>query len=144
MKQARDFLQDFFSENPERTQAEFAKAAGMTGANLSDLLGGRVEISYRNLPRLLNGFESRSDKLEFLTAYLRDEVPADFEGDIVVAMKGGGRKGKAAAREEEFAAAWRALPGAGMQARILQLLRALRNDEALRDLFVRITDYMRR
>ena len=103
-----------------------------------------MEISYRNLPRLLNGFESRSDKLEFLTAYLRDEVPADFEDDIVVGTRSGGRKGKAEAREEEFAAAWRALPGARMQARILRLLRALRHDETLRDLFVRITDYMQR
>jgi hypothetical protein len=114
----------------------------MTAANLSDLLAGHVAISYRNLPRLLNGFESRKDRLAFLVAHLRDMVPPDYEDDIVIKTKSRRMAGTPVS-EDEITKAWQHLPGRELQTRIIRLLKALAEDEDFRELFMKMMDYVR-
>lgn len=148
MSLALDFLKEYLSR-PDQTQADFAVAAGMTPPNVSDLLKGDVLLSDRNLPKILRGLRSERDRHDFLAAYLRDRVPADYADVISVHLKQpavtGGllmEDGEGEPLDVQIVHAFAALPSDLYRRRVIRFLGHLKKDPGLRDLFTRTVFYL--
>jgi predicted transcriptional regulator len=147
---ATDYLSDYL-QRLDLTQVDFAKAAGMTQTNLSDILKGDVEVSARNIGKLLRGLSDESERDAFIAAHLRDQIPEDQAERVVVHVskpddqRGGVMEDKPdndTIIEAELVAAFAALPSSTYRKRVLRLLRHLRKDADLRDLFSRTVAYL--
>lgn len=146
MSLALEFLAAYF-EQPATTKADFAKSAGVDPSLISQLLVGAVQISTKNLPRLLNGFRTDLERREFLAAHLRDQVPVEFADDVIVhqtsAILNEAAEGDAAFKlEVHLVEAFGALPSEAYRRRVVRFLHHLRKDSALRDIFRRTMDYI--
>ena len=150
MSLAKDFLSDYLSRH-DLTQVDYAKAAGMTQTNLSDILKGDVEVSSRNLAKLLRGMPDDHERDAFIAAHCRDQVPSDqAERVLIHVTKSAARSGTlmedqasyGATLQEELLTAFNELPSAAYQRRVIRLLRHLRKDADLRDLFSRTVAYL--
>lgn len=146
MNLAHDYLREHL-QGPDLTQADFAKAAGMTASNVSDLLKGDVSISDRNVGKLLRGFRTEKERHDFLVAYLRDQVPDDYSNSITILLKSeleptGLAEAKEPSIEVQLATAFAALPSDLYRRRLIRFLNHLKKDAALRDLFVRTVAYL--
>lgn len=147
MSLAVDFLREFFARR-ETSQTDFARAAGMTPTNVTDLLKGDVAISGRNLDKLLRGFRSEKDRRDFLTAYLRDQIPADYADDITIQLRapaegmvceGGDERDTL---DAQIMLGFAALPSDLFRRRLVNFVQHLRGDAQLRDLFARTVAYL--
>lgn len=76
MSLAVDHLRDYL-ERENITQDEFGTACGYDASLVSNVLSGKVGISARNISRLLHGVNPPAEKLKFIAAYLRDQIPAE-------------------------------------------------------------------
>lgn len=146
MSLALEFLSSFF-EVPKNTRADFAKAAGIDASLVTNILQGDVQLSSKNIPKLLRGFRTDHERREFLAAYLKDQVPRDFADDIRIHLShlASGEDANTAEDEAELQArlirAWLDLPNAKYRRRVVNFLVDLRKDAALRDLFARTMAY---
>lgn len=129
------------------TQAEFAIACGMDASTITDVLSGNVRISSRNIEKLLHGLPARAEQLQFLAAYLRDEIPLDYANDISV-----GVEKSVAQKQEKSAAAYGADEGDLLNAYrelsarkhrdlALSVIRQIRSDTELRNLISQVMEY---
>jgi transcriptional regulator with XRE-family HTH domain len=147
MSLAVDFLSEFFARG-ETTQTDFARAAGMTPTNVTDLLKGDVAISGRNLDKLLRGLRTEKDRKDFLTAFLRDQIPADYADDITIQLQAHKTEGAledpddAGALEGQMILAFASLPSDLHRRRLVHFAQTLRGDAKLRDLFARTMAYL--
>lgn len=148
MSLAIDFLTDFL-ERTDQKQADFARTAGMTQPNLNDILKGHVEVSSRNLAKLLRGIRADYERDAFIAAYLRDQIPGDMADRVHVHLTRA--KGEGMVMEEaegadlleaNLAVAFAALPSDSYRKRVVRFLQQLRKDADLRDLFRRTMDYV--
>lgn len=145
MSLAIDFLRGYFSRPDAPSQADFAKASGMTGANVTDLLNAQVGISGRNVSKLLRGLGNDPDRLAFLAAYLRDEVPSDFADAIHIGVRTSGLEEPPEGEQslqDDLLQAFAALPSDMHRRRTVKFLQHLRRDHGLRDLFARTCVYL--
>lgn len=147
MSLALDYLREWLQRS-ECNQADFAKACGMTGANVTDILNGDVTVSARNLAKLLRGLRSEPERLDFLSAYLRDQVPSDYSDEINIRLRvPNGPLGVMDAGDEEpldlqMAQGFAALPSDLYRRRVVRFLNHLKKDSGLRDLFTRTVAYL--
>lgn len=147
MSLATDFLADYI-ERSEQTQTDFARAAGMTPTNITEILKGTVNVSGRNLANLLRGIRDDHERDAFLAAYLRDNIPTDMADRVQVhltrhrtgeaVMEGDDR----ANLEAELVLAFATLPNETYRRRVVRFLQQLRRDAELRDLFRRTMEYV--
>lgn len=141
-----EFLKEYFAR-PDITQSDYAKTAGIDPSLLTKLMQEEVLVSSKNLKRLLRGFHEYSDKLAFLNAYLRDQVPDDFNDAISIRLiKAGTITGAAdefGESEEESALlqAFQSLPP-GYRPRIIRFTRQLARDGDLRRFFSMTMNYV--
>lgn len=139
---ALDFLRAHL-EHQQISQAEFARRCDMTPANFSEVINGTVALSARNLERLLRGFKDEQDQLEFLAAYLRDEIPKEYADRIEVSS---GKRSfiveEGAAGDADLVANYSALPTKKLREAVQICLRQLRIDSEFRALFVQTMNYM--
>lgn len=147
MSLTTDFLADYLIRS-EQSQADFARAAGMTQPNFSEILNGSVEVSARNIGKLIRGFREEHERDAFIAAYLRDQIPAENADRITVHLStptGVLEERPEADRmniEVEMIAAFDALPSDLYRRRVVKFLNKLRKDEELRDLFRRTMEYL--
>lgn len=149
MSLATDFLAEVFARK-DYNQSDFARACGMTPTNVTDLLKGDVAISGRNLTKLLRGLRTEKDRLDFLTAYLCDQVPADYADEISIRLTAPAAacgmvmesSDPANELEAQLILAFSALPSDLYRRRLLRLTQTLRKDADLRDLFARTMAYL--
>jgi transcriptional regulator with XRE-family HTH domain len=133
------FLKDYFAARPG-TQGEFAETAGIDPSLLSKLFVGQVSISAKNLPRLLAGLPTEGDKLRFLTAYLRDQIPTEHAHQVEIRVAGGPRP-SVGEPEAELLAVLALLPPKTRRDLAL-FARALREDAHLRTVFNNLLRYI--
>lgn len=148
MSLATEFLIDYI-ERAEQTQADFARLAGMTPTNLTEILKGSVKIGARNIDGLLRAITSGAERARFIHAHLNDQIPSDLADSVTVhitqqaepgmVMEGGNEE---AQLEAELIAAYRALTTLTYKRRVVRFLRQLKRDADLRDLFQRIMGYV--
>jgi hypothetical protein len=146
MNLALEFLKDYFEKPDALNQGDFAKACGMSAANVSDLLSERISISSRNLNNLLRGFRDEGDQAAFLTAFLRDQVPVDFVDDVVIQHKKPSvlkeDSDAIVDTETEMIRAFSELPSDLFRRRVVIFLQHLRKDPDVRDLFTRTVAFL--
>lgn len=145
---ALSVLTDYLSES-DTTQAEFAKAAGIDPSLFSQIKAGDVAISGKNLGKLLRGIREEPVRLDFLKAYLNEQIPDDYQTAITVSLVNAPSGRWSIAEEssepslaEQMAHAFEALPSDLLRRRAIHLLTCLRNDTDLRDLFNRTVAYL--
>ena len=147
MSLARDYLKDYLRRE-NCSQAEFARRCEMTPPNLSDVLSSNaensVEISSRNVGKLVRGFAEEQDQLEFLAAYLRDEIPDGYADRVDVDVRNADAVREAAIEDPtaELLAGFAALPSKKLKRAVLSMLAHLRVDTEFRDLFLRTMSYL--
>lgn len=144
MSFAIDYLEAHLAQT---SQAEFALRCGIDPSTLTKLLKGEVAISGKNVPKLLLGFSRKRQRQEFLTAYLRDEIPAEHSDEITISIGIPGALCESDIDEkiwvEALASVASQLPP-HTQEQLYHLARALRHDASLRDVFKGIMRYVPR
>lgn len=148
MSLALDFLKEYLSRS-DVTQADYAKACGIDPSLFSQLKSGDVSVSSKNLPKLLRGLHTAKDRLDFLTSYLRDQVPNEYANMVAIQIGTGGESAWQVAEstddsqlEPQALLAFAALPSRTYRLRIIRFLQTLRTDAKLRDLFGRTMAYL--
>lgn len=129
------------------TKADFARASGVHPSLITNILDGDVALSGKNVPKILQGFRTKDDRLAFLLAYLHDEIPQEHANEISVQLAKSSTEGLAEssiadAQEAQLLEAFFALPSDAYRRRVVTLVRALRSDAQLRDLFKSTVDYI--
>lgn len=150
---AAEMLRSYLKDSGT-SQADFAKAAGMDASTLTGILSLDISISAKNLPKLLRAFPVHNDKLSFLAAYLRDQVPSEHTDEVSIEvnpMRPGATSGALCEVDIDparlFADAAIAAIGqlpAQTQEQLYHLAKALRQDADLRTVFQGIMRYVPR
>lgn len=148
MSLALDYLSDYL-ERTKTTQADYAKSSGIDPSLFTKLVQKEVAMSGKNLPKLLRGIREDRERLDFLTAYLRDQIPADFADSITIHLNGqpapdGGlmESGEEESLDAQIAQSFAALPSDLYRRRVIRFLNHLKKDGSLRDLFSRTVAYL--
>lgn len=81
MNLAIEHLRDYLTRE-KISQRSYADACDYDASLVSDVLRGTLPVSARNLPKLLAGISTRKDKLNFLSAYLRDQIPPEHTNEL--------------------------------------------------------------
>jgi hypothetical protein len=151
MSHAIDFLGDYFESKPgepgtRNTKADFAKAAGIDPSLVTQILQSTVQLSSKNVQKLLLGFRSDQERREFLTAYLRDQVPPYLADDVHITIAhhavSESSDSDAAQMEISLIAAFNDLTRKSDRLLAVRFLQQIRTDGDLRDLFRRAMRYI--
>lgn len=146
MSLAVEHLRDYLARE-NVTQADFGKACGYDASLVSNVLSGSVGISARNLDRLLSGVKPPTDKLRFIAAYLRDQVPAEHVHQVSVNVENDGSAANGDATDEASlvsVAITHLLDELPMHTKtqLFHFVKALRRDTQLRSVFEGLMRYV--
>lgn len=121
-------------------RSSLAKACGVVPSTIGDYISGKIEVTRKNLLRILTGIPEKNDRELLLRAYLEDQIPEEYRTVFGIERK---NAGKAQAHGEALAAAEiiQGMNGA-MQKKLITLLRRIRDDAELRDLLSRTIAYI--
>jgi transcriptional regulator with XRE-family HTH domain len=148
MSLALEFISAYLARS-EITQADFSKAAGIDASLFTKLAQKEVGLNAKNVPKLLRGFRTEEDRLEFLSKYLEEQIPADLSHAITIHSKkqNGGdgmlmEDGEETPLDVQLVQAFAALPSDLYRRRVIRFLNHLKKDASLRDLFTRTVAYL--
>lgn len=137
-----DFLREYFAR-PDVTQADYAKLAGIDPSLLTKLMQEEVLISSKNLRKLLRGFPHFTDRVAFLNAYLRDQLPGEYADAISIRLvKTPESANEEGDQEESLLQAFEALPSDAYKRRVIRFVRQLGRDAELRRYFAMTMRYV--
>jgi transcriptional regulator with XRE-family HTH domain len=145
MSLAIEHLRDYLARE-KVTQAEFAHACGYDASLVSNVLSGAIGISARNIERLLHGVQPTEDKLRFVAAYLRDQIPAEFVHQVSVAIEPNSEVGTDGSNDADLASVAilhlaEELP-MHTKTQLFHFVKALRRDAQLRSVFEGLMRYV--
>lgn len=148
MSLAVEHLRDYLKRE-NLTQAEFAAACGYDASLVSNVLSRTptVGLSARNVARLLLGIKPVDEKLRFIAAYLRDQIPSEHVHQVNVVVETGAAEGPAGRSDEASVVSivighlFDELP-MQTQTQVFHFVKALRRDPHLRKVFEGLMRYV--
>lgn len=147
MSLALDFLSEHLAATGT-TQADLAKAAGIDPSLFSQIKAGDVSINGKNFPKLMRGLRDDQARLEFLNAYLCDQIPQDYSDRISVRITPATPNGGVTEEETEeplesqLVTVFAKLPSDNHRRRLIRFVKHLNKDDSLRRFFVKTVDYL--
>jgi transcriptional regulator with XRE-family HTH domain len=131
-----------FLVRQDLTQAELAKLCGVAAPTIGHYLSGGIEVSRKNLAKILRGISAHDDQVHLLLAYLDDQIPQELRGAVSIVAAGEPMVSEAAATyADPFADALAGVHAATRES-LEALVDRLKDDKDLCELVERTVAYI--
>jgi transcriptional regulator with XRE-family HTH domain len=129
------------------TRAELARLCKVQPSTIGDYLNGQIEVTGKNLAKILRGVTHEADQIRLLIAYLEDQIPEELrEAVLIEPARAGGlcveEDAPNSADPLEIIALLNSL-SVTLRADLILMLRRLHDDTDLRRLISMSVNYLK-